>query len=157
MLLKASANFEHSNFKNNVMNLNEFAYKLGVLGTVIILLWVGLFKFTAVEAGAIKELVENHFAMGWMYKVMSVQQVSNLIGIFEVLTGIGLLASLFLRRIGFYAGFASAVIFVTTLSFLVTTPGVFKMVEGFPVTDFFILKDIPYLAISLMVFVNGKE
>ena len=81
------------------MNLNQFAYKLGVLGTVIILIWVGLFKFTAVEAGAIKGLIENHFAMGWMYKVMSVQQVSNFIGIFEVLTGIGLLASLFFNRI----------------------------------------------------------
>lgn len=139
------------------MNLNQFAYKLGVLGTVIILVWVGLFKFTAVEAGAIKGLVENHFAMSWMYKVMTVQQVSNFIGIFEVLTGIGLFASLFFKRIGFYAGFASAIIFVTTLSFLITTPDVFKTIEGFPVTDFFILKDIPYLAISLMVFVRGKE
>ncbi|MDA6071664.1 YkgB family protein [Flavobacterium sp. AC] len=139
------------------MNLNEFAYKLGVLGTVIILIWVGLFKFTAVEAGAIKDLVENHFAMSWMYKVMSVQQVSNCIGIFEVVTGIGLLLSLFFKKIGFYAGCASAIIFVTTLSFLITTPGVFKSVEGFPVTDFFILKDIPYLAISLMVCVKGRE
>lgn len=139
------------------MKLNEFAYKLGVIGTVIILIWVGLFKFTAVEAGAIKGLVENHFAMGWMYKVMTVQQVSDCIGIFEVVTGIGLLFSLFFKKIGFYAGLASAIIFVTTLSFLITTPGVFKSVEGFPVTDFFILKDIPYLAISLMVCVKGRE
>jgi uncharacterized membrane protein YkgB len=139
------------------MNLNQFAYTLGVLGTVIILIWVGLFKFTAVEAGAIKGLVENHFAMSWMYKVMSVQQVSNFIGIFEVLTGIGLFVSLFVKRVALYAGFASAIIFVTTLSFLITTPGVFKSVEGFFVTDFFILKDIPYLAISLMVCLKGKE
>jgi uncharacterized membrane protein YkgB len=139
------------------MNLKQFAYTLGVLGTVIILIWVGLFKFTAVEAGAIKGLVENHFAMSWMYNVMSVQQVSNFIGIFEVITGIALFVSLFFKRIGLYAGLASAIIFVTTLSFLITTPGVFKSVEGFPVTDFFILKDIPYLAISLMVFMKGKE
>ncbi|AYN05518.1 DUF417 family protein [Flavobacterium sp. 140616W15] len=139
------------------MNLNQIAYTLGVLGTVIILIWVGLFKFTAVEAGAIKGLVENHFAMGWMYKVMSVQVVSNVIGVFEVFTGVGLLFSLFYRKIGIYAGATSAVIFITTLSFLITTPGVFKMVEGFPVTDFFILKDIPYLAISLMVCAKAKE
>lgn len=139
------------------MNLNQIAYRIGVIGTVIILVWVGLFKFTAAEAGAIKGLVENHFAMSWMYKVMSVQVVSNVIGVFEVITGIGLFVSLFFKRIALYAGIASAVIFVTTLSFLITTPGVFKMVEGFPVTDFFILKDIPYLAISLMVCVKGKE
>ncbi|PAM92246.1 hypothetical protein B4N84_25925 [Flavobacterium sp. IR1] len=139
------------------MNLNQIAYKLGVLGTVIILIWVGLFKFTATEAGAIKDLVENHFAMSWMYKVMSLQMVSNVIGFSEIIIGIGLFASLFYNKIGLYAGLGSAVIFATTLSFLFTTPGVFKSVEGFPVTDFFILKDIPYLAISLMVFVKGRE
>jgi uncharacterized membrane protein YkgB len=139
------------------MDLNQIGYKLGVLGTVIILIWIGLFKFTATEAGAIKSLVENHFAMSWMYKVMSLQMVSNIIGFFEIIIGIGLFASLFYNKIGFYAGLGSAVIFATTLSFLFTTPGVFKSVEGFPVTDFFILKDIPYLAISLMVFVKGRE
>ena len=139
------------------MNLNQIAYKIGVSGTIIILIWVGLFKFTAVEAGAIKGLVENHFAMGWMYNVMSVQTVSNVIGVFEVVTAIGLILSFFNKKIGMYAGLASAIIFVTTLSFLVTTPGVFKMVEGFPVTDFFILKDIPYLAISVMVYAKSKE
>ncbi|MFV8269320.1 DUF417 family protein [Flavobacterium sp. GT2N3] len=139
------------------MNLNQIAYKIGVSGTIIILIWVGLFKFTAVEAEAIKGLVENHFAMRWMYNVMSVQTVSNVIGIFEVVTAIGLILSFFNKKIGMYAGLASAIIFVTTLSFLVTTPGVFKMVEGFPVTDFFILKDIPYLAISIMVYAKSKE
>ncbi|MCV9933650.1 YkgB family protein [Flavobacterium sp. LS1R47] len=132
------------------MNLNQIAYRIGVIGTVIILVWVGLFKFTTAEAGAIKGLVENHFAMSWMYKVMSVEVVSNVIGVFEVFTGVGLLFSLFYRKIGIYAGAASAVIFITT-------PGVFKMGEGFPVTDFFILKDIPYLAISLMVYTKSKE
>lgn len=139
------------------MNLNQFAYRLGVLGTVIILIWVGLFKFTAVEADAIKGLVENHFAMSWMYEIMSVQTVSNVIGVFEVVAGIGLFLSLFYKKIGIYAGAASGIIFITTMSFLFTTPGVFKVVEGFPVTDFFILKDIPYLAISLMVFAKSKE
>lgn len=138
------------------MNLNQIAYGIGVIGTVIILIWVGLFKFTAIEASAIKDLVENHFAMGWMYKVMSVQTVSYIIGTFEVLTGIGLLLSFFYKKVGMYAGFASGVIFVTTLSFLITTPEVFKMVEGFPITDFFILKDIPYLAISIMVFSKSR-
>lgn len=139
------------------MNLNQIAYRIGVFGTVIILLWVGLFKFTAVEADAIKGLVENHFAMGWMYKVMSVQQVSNIIGVFEVVTGIGLALSFLNKKIAMYSALASMVIFVTTLSFLFTTPGVFKLVDNFPVTDFFILKDIPYLAISLLVYVKSKE
>ncbi|MFH6991751.1 DUF417 family protein [Flavobacterium sp. FlaQc-48] len=140
-----------------MMNLNEIAYRIGVLGTVIILIWIGLFKFTAVEANAIKDLVENHCAMGWMYKVMSVQTVSNIIGTFEVITGVGLLLSFFYKKVGMYASVASGIIFVTTLSFLITTPKVFRMVENFPVTDFFILKDIPFLAISVMVYAKTRR
>ena len=139
------------------MKLNEIAYRIAVFGTVIILLWVGIFKFSPVEAEGIKNYVENHFAMGWMYEVMTVQQVSNSIGIFEIVTGIGLALSFFNKKIGMYAGIASTIIFITTLSFLFTTPDTFKFVGSFPVTDFFVLKDIPYLAISLMVYARSKE
>lgn len=156
MNLKKAHSIEVSNKKYKIMSLNEISYRIGVWGTVIILIWVGLFKFTAVEAEAIKGLVENHFAMGWMYNVMSVQQVSNLIGVFEVVTGIGLAFSFLNKTIAKYSGLASSFIFITTLSFLFTTPGVFKMVDNFPVTDFFILKDIPYLAISVMVYAKSK-
>ncbi len=138
------------------MNLNKFAYVLGVVGTVIILLWVGLFKFTPTEAEAIKSLVSNHFAMAWMYQVMSLQAVSNIIGAFEVATAIGLLLSLFYKKIGVYAGIASIIIFATTLSFLFTTPNILHAVDGFWVANFFLIKDIPYLAISIMVYLQGK-
>ena len=133
------------------MNYNKTGYNLGVIATIIVLVWIGILKFTAGEAMAIKGFVSNSFLMSWMYKVFSLQMVSNLIGVFEITTGILLIASFWNSKIGRVAGYLSLVIFLTTLSFLFTTPGVWKISEGVPVTEFFVLKDLAFLAIALQV------
>jgi uncharacterized membrane protein YkgB len=136
--------------------MKKAGYWLSVTAVAVVLIWIGLFKFTPTEAKAIQPLVENHMAMAWLYQVLSVQGVSNLIGIAEIITGVGLLLSAKSSIIGRYSGLASAVIFTTTLSFLLTTPGVWRMVDGFPITDFFILKDLAFLGISVMVWQENQ-
>lgn len=39
-------------------------YYISLYGVAIVLLWIGIFKFTPTEAAAIKPLVENHPLMG---------------------------------------------------------------------------------------------
>ena len=67
--------------------------------TLIMLIWIGLFKFTPTEAAAIKPLMENHFLLRWMYNVFPDQIVSNLIGIVEILIAVGILLSYKFKRI----------------------------------------------------------
>ena len=110
--------------------INKLGYKIAVLGVVVVLLWIGFFKFTPSEAAGIKPLVENHFLMSWLYKLLSVQVVSNIIGLFEIIVGIGLIWSLFKPQVGKIFGWAAVIIFCTTLSFLLTTPGINKIVDG---------------------------
>lgn len=138
-------------------NLTRLGYKIGVFGVVSALIWIGIFKFFPTEAEAIKPLVSNHFAMSWLYSIMSDQAVSILIAIPEIVVGVLLLASIWKPKIGSIAGMASTIIFISTLSFLLTTPGIWKTTDGFLVTDFFIWKDIPLLAVSLMVWGNSKQ
>ena len=138
-------------------NTEKTGYFIGVVSTSLVLIWIGLFKFTPTEAEAIKPLVEHHFLMRWMYSVFSVQGVSNVIGILEILVGIGLVLSYTSKTIGKYAGVGATVIFLVTLSFLFTTPGVWKTVDGFPVTDFFIIKDLAFLGVALMVWGKSKR
>jgi uncharacterized membrane protein YkgB len=57
-------------------------------GLVLILFWIGLMKFTPYEANAIKPLVEHSPFMSWMYYIMSIQAVSNMIGVIEVATAV---------------------------------------------------------------------
>ncbi|MGR5278525.1 DUF417 family protein [Vibrio rotiferianus] len=134
----------------------NIGYSLGVLGVALVLAWIGIYKFTPTEADLIKPLVENHPAMGWLYSVISVQAVSNLIGAVEIIVAIGLVVGLKNRKIGFFSGVFATVIFLSTLSFLITTPNTWKVSDGILITNFFLVKDILFLAISISVIEKNR-
>ncbi|PSW65206.1 hypothetical protein C0W88_12820 [Photobacterium leiognathi subsp. mandapamensis] len=133
------------------------SYKTGVFGVVLLLLWIGIFKFTPTEAAAIEPLVKNHPLMGWLYSILSVQGVSNLVGISEIILAVGLIYSFFNPKAGVFFGVLASVLSIVTLSFLFTTPDTWKMVDGVPTTSFFLVKDILFLAVSLQVIEHNKK
>ena len=134
---------------NNKQNLGFY---ISLTGTVLILLWVGYYKFTPTEAAAIQPLVSNHPLTYWMYNIMSTQVVSNFIGIFEITTAILILVGLKYKIIAKIASLAVIVMFLMTISYLFTTPGTWKHVDGVPITNFFMLKDIMYLGFGVTLF-----
>jgi uncharacterized membrane protein YkgB len=137
------------------INYESFGYTLSVVGVAIVLLWIGIFKFSPTEATGIEVYVKNNFLISWMYKIADLQEVSNVIGLLEIITGVGLVLHFFWKPAGIIAGLFSSITFLITLTFIFTTPKVNAIVDGFPVTDFFVLKDLMALGISLMVF--GKS
>lgn len=139
------------------LSATSFGYKLGVFGVVLTLIWIGIFKFTPFEAAAIEPLIRNHFLMGWLYNYLSVLTVSKIVGISEIIVAIGLVYGFINPKVGFISGLLACGIFIMTLSFLFTTPGVWKTVEGVLVTEFFLVKDILFLAISIMVVEHNKK
>ncbi|EGU35611.1 DUF417 family protein [Vibrio scophthalmi] len=142
--------------KRNNINGN-IGYTLGVLGVVLVLVWIGVYKFTPTEAALIKPLVDNHPLMGWLYSILSVQMVSNLIGATEIIVAAGLLIGLSKPKIAFYSGIAASIIFLATLSFLITTPNTWKVSDGILVSNFFLVKDILFLAIAISVVERNRE
>ncbi len=74
-------------------------------------------------------MIENSPFMSWLYHILSVQAASRLIGSIEIVVAIGLIASLKFPKIGAFAGTAATFIFLGTLSFMFTTPGVWKTVD----------------------------
>lgn len=136
--------------------LTRIGYYISLFGAALILLWIGIFKFTPTEAAAIKPLVENHFLTFFVYKIISVQAVSNLIGVIEIIIALLLIFSAKFAVLKKYAGIGMIVTFLVTLSYLFTTPGMWKVVDGVPVTDFFILKDLMLLGFGLMIVQNNK-
>jgi len=142
-------------------NLNDMK-QLGTLimrfSLVLILLWYGVFKFTPKEAEAIVDLIENSPFFSWMYEVFSVQMSSNIIGLFEILTALLIVGGYFKPKLDFYAGIASAVIFLGTLSFLFTTPGMFKKIDWLYVPNGFIIKDLMLLGFSIyLIGISSRE
>ncbi|HHX8589316.1 YkgB family protein [Vibrio alginolyticus] len=143
------------NVKNH-HQCDSIGYLIGVFGVSLVLIWIGIYKFTPTEAKLIQPLVENHFLMSWLYDVMSVQAVSNIIGATEIIVAIGLIVGLKNTRVAYFSGIAAAIIFLATLSFLITTPNTWKVSDGVLVTNFFLVKDILFLAIAISVIERNK-
>jgi uncharacterized membrane protein YkgB len=73
---------------------------------------------------------------------MSIQGISNSIGIIEIITALLMIAGIKNDTIGNIGYGLGALTFMVTLSFLFTTPGMFKTVDGMLVANGFLLKDI---------------
>ena len=123
-------------------------------GLVIIVGWIGFMKFTAYEAEGIRLYVENSPLMSWVYGTLSVRGFSAMLGAVEVTTAV-LIAVRPVSPRACALGSALAVgMFLTTLSFLATTPGVWEpSLGGFPALSGkpgqFLIKDLALLGISL--------
>ena len=131
---------------------------IGRYGLVIVLLWIGGMKFTTYEAEGIKPLVENSPLMSWVYKLTSVGGFSTFLGVVEIAIGL-LIALRPVWPIGSAVGSGPAVgMFVTTLTFLFTTPGWEPSLGGFPALSAmagqFLLKDIVLLGAALEIQVT---
>ncbi|MBB6458961.1 DUF417 family protein [Flammeovirga kamogawensis] len=135
--------------ENQSLMFQKIGANISRYGLVLILLWYGVFKFTATEAEAIKPLIENSPFFNWMLSVMTLQQVSNFIGITEIITAIAIALRPLSAKLTALGSALAVVTFIGTLSFLFTTPGMFKMVEWMYVPNGFILKDLLLLGFSV--------
>lgn len=149
------------------MNLGQLRAALGDLGIalespagavlryglVVVIGWIGAMKFTAYEANGIHPLIANSPLMAWLYGFLSVQGASNFLGVVELAIA-GMIA---LRpvapRIAAVGGALAAGVFLTTLTFLVSTPGWEETLGGFPALSAmpgqFLLKDVVLLGAAL--------
>lgn len=125
-------------------------------GLVLILVWIGAMKFTALEAEAIRPFVENSPLFAWTYPVFGVQGMSNILGVTELLVGLLIATRPWLPRVSAVGSLLAVGMFLGTLSFLVTTPGVWAdELGGFPaisVLGQFLIKDVALLATAVWSF-----
>lgn len=131
-------------------------------GLVAILLFFGAFKFTQVEAQAIQPLLANSPFLSWLYSLFSLAGASRFIGVTELVTAALLFARPWSARAGFVGSLMAIGTFVTTLSFLATTPGVWVSVPGFPLPvpnalGAFILKDVFLLGAAVWCAAESRR
>jgi len=126
-------------------------------GLVLALLWIGGMKFTAYEAEGISGFVSNSPLMSWAYSVFSVKNFSALLGVTEIAIALMIASRPFSARAAFVGSGLAVGMFLTTLSFLVTTPGLWEpSAGGFPalsvVPGQFLVKDFVLFGASLRLF-----
>ena len=149
--LMQSAAYTRSSTSSRVEAVGRELTRYG-LGVVVG--WIGLMKFTTYEAEGIRPFVANSPLMSWVYGPLSVRGFSAVLGVVEVAIALLIAARPFWPRASALGSALAVGMFLTTLSFLVTTPGVWEpSLGGFPalsaVPGQFLIKDLALLGISL--------
>lgn len=112
----------------------------------LMLLWGGL-KFTTMEAEGIRPLIEHSPFMSWMYPAFGVRGASAIIGVIELTAAILVATRRFKPSLSAIGSLLACCVFLVTLSFLVTTPGVLAPDNPF---GGFLMKDIILLGAALV-------
>jgi uncharacterized membrane protein YkgB len=132
------------------------------VGLIALLAYFGALKLTYWDSELIRPLVEHSPLLSWMYGVWEPRVVAGILGAIELLAA-ALLAtrpwSPFFCLVG---SFLAVAVFLTTLSFLFTTPDLWEAAEGFPLprpreTAAFILKDVVLLGAAAMSAVEARK
>jgi len=108
-------------------------------GLVVILLMIGATKWTAAEAAAIRPWVLGSPFLSWIYAVVSVQAGSELIGSVEIVTAVLIAMRRWFPIAAVAGSILASIMFLITLSFLVTTANQSPDAQGFLMKDFFLL------------------
>ena len=115
-------------------------------GLTFLLLLFGTFKFFQFEAEGIQPLLTHSPLLSWLPAILGVRGSAVVIGGVELLAGLGIASGPWFPRLGTVGGLIATITFLTTLSFLLTTPGVLA-----PGNDAggFLLKDVILLGAAM--------
>jgi reactive chlorine resistance protein C len=145
--------------RRTVSTIDAVAPVVGRYGLVVVIAWIGALKFTAYEAKGIQPLVANSPFMSWVYEIFSVNTFSALLGVVEITTAVLLAIKPFSPRLSALGSVLATGLFVATITFLFTTPGVGEAAAGgFPVlsaTGQFLIKDVALLGLSVWTLADS--
>lgn len=135
----------------NLQAIGGVVIRYGLVGVIG---WIGLMKFTRVEAEAIRPFVEHSPFFRWAYTLLGVRPFSNLLGVAEVTISVLIALRPLAARASALGGALAVGMFLATLSFLLTTPGTWEeSLGGFPAVSVvpgqFLLKDVVLLGAAL--------
>jgi uncharacterized membrane protein YkgB len=133
----------------------NLAFVVTYIGMIVMLLWAGAFKMTRAGAEGIAPLVTNSPLIWWHYKIFGPYVGGDLIGITEWICAVLLIVGFFKPRAGIAGGLIGVVIFFTTSTMILTTPGAIISVPGIHDMRYmsnlglFLFKDVISLGASL--------
>jgi uncharacterized membrane protein YkgB len=131
------------------------------IGMIVMLLWAGSYKMTAPGAEGIVPLVSNSPLISWHFKLFGPYIGSDLIGLTEITAAILIIAGYFRPKAGIIGGLIASVMFFTTSTMVITTPGATTLVNEMRYLSFlglFLYKDVISLGVSFyLITYFGKK
>jgi uncharacterized membrane protein YkgB len=139
-------------------------FLISSIGMVVMLLWAGSYKMTAPGAEGIVPLVSNSPLIGWHFKLFGPYLGSDIIGLTEWAAAILISIGYLRPKAGIIGGLIAAMMFFTTSSMIITTPGTIVAVHGINYMRYmsflglFLFKDIISLGVSFfLISYFGKK
>lgn len=120
---------------------------------VMVLVWIGGMKFTTIEAKGIEDLLVSSPFLSWLYTFFSVQEASNLIGVYDLLFALLLAIGLLLKKPmwAFFGLLGASAVFFVTQSFLFSVSGALSSSTLLSGTGQFLIKDLWFIANGCVV------
>lgn len=110
-------------------------------------------KFTSYEAQGVYKHASNSPLLSWGYQFLSVRGLSTLLGVVEVTLATLIAIKPISPKLSVLGSFGAIAMFLTTLTFMFTTPGVWQKDYGFPALSAspgqFLIKDVVLLAAAI--------
>jgi uncharacterized membrane protein YkgB len=128
---------------------------------IVMLLWAGPYKMTAPGAEGIVPLVSNSPLISWHFKLFGPYIGSDIIGLTEITAAILIITGYLRPKAGIIGGLIASVMFFTTSTMIITTPGTTTLVHGIRYMSFlglFLFKDVISLGVSFyLISYFGKK
>jgi reactive chlorine resistance protein C len=128
-------------------------------GLVLVVFWIGCLKFTAYESKGVFNHASHSPLLAWAYHILDVRDFSRGLGGVEIATAVLIAAGPVWPKLSILGSLAGVGMFLTTLSFVITTPGVWQGGYGFPALSGFpgqfLVKDVVLLGAAIWTLADS--
>ena len=126
---------------------------------VLVVFWIGCLKFTAYESKGVFNHASHSLLLAWAYNIMDVRNFSRGLGTVEIAIALLIAAGPVWPKLSIVGSLGGIGMFLTTLSFVITTPGVWQAGYGFPaLAGFpgqFLVKDVVLLGAAIWTLADS--
>ena len=130
-------------------------------GLVVVIGWIAAMKATEYEAKGIQPLIAHSPFLSWGYSIWSVQHFTMIIGASELVIATLIALRRWFPRASAVGSLAAVFMFLTTLSFIITTPGWEPSLGGFPALSGdvgeFLIKDLVLIGAALWTLADSLK
>jgi uncharacterized membrane protein YkgB len=141
------------------ISVTRFGQLFSRYGLVVVLAWIGFGKYVKMES---RVLIEHSPLMSWIYHLLSVGEVAAALGTMEIFAAVLIALRPVWPTVSAFGSALAVILFLGTLSFLFTTPGVIAthagpvpVLSGMP--GQFLLKDLVLVGVSIWTLGDSLE
>ena len=128
-------------------------------GLVLVVFWIGCLKFTAYESKGVFNHASHSPLLAWAYHILDVRDFSRGLGVIEIAISLLIAAGPVWPKLSIVGSLGGIGMFLTTLSFVITTPGVWQVGYGFPALAAspgqFLVKDVVLLGAAMWTLADS--